>query len=253
MKITVVTVVLNGVETIAQTIESVGQQSHKDIEHIIIDGGSTDGTLDIIDRYRNSIASFVTEPDNGLYDAMNKGIRLATGNVIGTLSSDDFYANELVLQKVNRAFETDSIDACYSNLVYVDKQNTEKVVRYWQSRSFQPGLFNKGWLPAHPTFFVKRDVYEKFGDFDLRYRYQSDFELTMRFLEIHRIRAKFVPEIWVKMRMGGTTNRSLVNVVKGNLESYQACKRHGLKVTPLYFVVKFMSRLPQFFNRPPGI
>lgn len=184
---------------------------------------------------------------------MNKGIRLATGDVIGTLNSDDFYANDLVLQTVNRVFETDSIEACFANLVYVDKQNTEKVVRYWQSRSFQPGLFKQGWLPAHPTFFAKRDVYEKYGDFDLRYRYQSDFELTMRFLEIYRVRSKFIPEILVKMRMGGTTNRSLANVIKGNLESYRACKQHGLKVTPLFFVVKLLSRLPQFLNRPARI
>lgn len=249
-KITIVTVVLNGVETIAQTIESVGQQTHSDVEHIIIDGGSTDGTLDVIDQYRNSIAKLVVEPDEGLYGAMNKGIQLATGDVIGTLNSDDFYANDLVLEKVNRAFEQDSTDACYANLVYVDKQDTEKVIRYWQSQNFQPGLFEKGWIPAHPTFFVKREIYEKYGGFDLSYRYQSDFELTLRFLEVHRIRSKFIPEIWVKMRMGGTTNRSVLNVIKGNLESYRACKRHGLNVTPLFFVVKFLSRLPQFFNRP---
>ncbi|MFC1664404.1 glycosyltransferase family 2 protein [Pseudomonadota bacterium] len=249
-KITIVTVVLNGVDTIAQTIESVKEQTHKNVEHIVIDGGSTDGTLDVIERHRNSIAKLVVEPDEGLYDAMNKGIQLATGDVIGTLNSDDYYANDLVLEKVGKVFQEKSIEACFANLLYVDKLDTEKVVRYWKSQSFQPGLFEKGWIPAHPTFFVRREVYEKFGGFDLTYRYQSDFELSLRFLELHRIRSKFIPEIFVIMRIGGTTNRSVSNVIKGNLESYRACKLHGLKVTPLFFVVKFLSRVPQFFNRP---
>jgi glycosyltransferase involved in cell wall biosynthesis len=250
VKITVITVVYNNAATIEETIRSVASQRYSEVEHIIIDGGSTDGTMEIVNRHRDKLAIVVSEPDEGLYHAMNKGIALASGDVIGTLNSDDIYAGDDVLDTVAAVFDDPVVDACYADLVYVDPLDTSKIIRYWKSRPYELGLFRRGWIPAHPTFFVRRQVYEKYGDFDLRYKIQSDFDLTMRFLEIHQVRSVYIPKILVRMRMGGTTNKRLGNIIKGNLESYRACRENGLKVTPLFFVVKIFSRLPQFVRRP---
>lgn len=248
LKISVVTPVQNAVDTISDTLDSVEAQGHADVEHIVIDGGSTDGTLDVL-RTREAIC-VVSEPDEGLYHAMNKGIALAAGEVIGILNADDVYANDKVLERVAETIREQAVESCYSDLVYVDRYDMEKVVRYWTSNTFVPGSFRRGWLPAHPTFFVHRGVYERFGSFDLDYKIQSDFELTMRFLEVNGISSHYVPEIWVRMRMGGHTNKSLVNVLKGNLESYRACKKHGMGVGPMFFVTKIAQRVPQFFRKP---
>jgi glycosyltransferase involved in cell wall biosynthesis len=250
VKISVITVVYNGASTIEDTILSVAAQSHSDVEHIVVDGGSTDGTVQIIERHRDKLAQVISEPDEGIYDAMNKGIARATGEVVGTLNSDDVYADERVLATVAEAFLDPDLDACYGDLVYVDRERTDRVVRYWTSRPYEPGLFERGWMPAHPTFYVRRRVYERCGGFDLEYRIQSDFELTMRFLRICQIRSLYIPRIMVRMRMGGTTNKKLSNIVKGNIESYRACRKHGIPVTPLFFVKKILSRLPQFVRRP---
>lgn len=250
MKISIVTVAKNAAGTIEDTLRSVASQSHVPTEHIVIDGGSTDATLNIVRRHGDHIAQLVSEPDRGLYDAMNKGIAAATGEVIGTLNADDIYAHGDVLRRVAEVFAEPEVEACYADLVYVQKHDLGKVVRYWKSRPYTPGLFARGWIPAHPTFFVRRGVYERYGGFDLRYHYQSDFELTMRLLEIHRIKSVYIPEIFVRMRMGGTTNRSVMNVVRGNLESFHACRTHGIPVSPWFFVTKFAMRLPQFFRRP---
>lgn len=245
-----VTAALNAAATIEDTIRSVAAQTHGDVEHIVVDGGSSDGTPAILAAHAGSVHKVVSEPDEGLYHAMNKGIELADGDVIGTLNADDVYAHQGVLARVAEAFGDPDIEACYADLVYVDRVDLDKVVRYWTSNPFVPGSFRRGWLPAHPTFFARREVYERHGLFDLDYRIQSDFELTMRFLEIKQVRSLYVPEIWVRMRMGGTTNRSVLNVVRGNLESYRACKKHNLPVTPLFFVTKIAQRVPQFLKRP---
>jgi glycosyltransferase involved in cell wall biosynthesis len=250
MKISVITVVFNGADTIEDTINSVAGQTYSNVEHIVIDGLSTDNTMAIVNRHRNDISVVVSEADMGIYDAMNKGIVAATGDVVGTLNADDMYENDHVLERVAELFTDPELDACYANLVYVDRVNLKKVVRYWTSRPFEPGLFFKGWLPAHPTFFVRKAVYDQCGGFDLDYKIQSDFELTLRLLELHRIRSLYVPEIWVRMRMGGTTNNSILNIIKGNLEAYRACKKHQFNVSPLFFVSKIAGRVPQFFRRP---
>lgn len=220
------------------------------MEHVVVDGGSTDGTLAIIDRHRHQIGKFVSEPDRGIYDAMNKGIAMATGDVIGTLNADDVYADETVLSQVAGIFTNPAVDACYADLVYVDAHNPEKIVRYWQSCEYHPGLFEKGWMPAHPTFFVRRGVYQKWGGFDLAFPRQADFELTMRLLVVHEIRSVYVPKVWVRMRTGGASNSSLVAIAKGNLEAYRACKYNGLRVSALFIPRKLLSRIPQFFVRP---
>lgn len=253
MKISVITVVRNSADTIADTLRSVAVQTHHDIEHIVIDGASTDGTLEIVKRQGTRVAKVLSEPDHGIYDAMNKGIVLATGDVIGFLNADDVYADDSVLTQVAQVMGDLSTDACYADLVYVDRKDTGRIVRYWKSRPYEAGLFERGWLPAHPTFYARRRVYERYGGFDTSLRIQSDFELTMRFLRIHHIHSAYIPRIWVRMRMGGVTNRRVADVIRGNLEAWRACRKHALRVSPLFILTKVLSRVPQFFARPPGM
>jgi len=251
MKISIITSVFNAVDTVEETILSVANQNHSDVEHIVVDGASTDGTLDVVEKYRTRLAWFVSEPDRGVYDGMNKGLRLATGDVIGFLNADDVYAHEGVLHRVAEVMSNPQIDACYADLVYVDKDDSQRIVRYWKSQPYEEGLFLKGWMPAHPTFFVRRSVYERFGGFDLSYPRQSDFELTMRFLHVHKIRAVYIPEIFVRMRTGGLSNSSWRGVLKGNLEAYRAFKKYVTGATPFFIFRKILTRLPQFFSKSP--
>jgi glycosyltransferase involved in cell wall biosynthesis len=250
MKISVITVCYNAAATIADAVQSVAAQDHSDIEHIVIDGGSRDGTLDILERNKSRISRIVSEPDRGIYDAMNKGVALATGDVVGFLNADDWFAHAGVLSRVAAQFGNPEIDACYADLVYVDQSNPESIVRYWKSRPYRDGLCERGWMPAHPTFYVRRGIYQRHGVFDLRYRLQADYEICMRFLAVKHVRAVYVPEIWVRMRMGGATNRSIRNVWRGNLEAWHAARQSGLDVSPLFILQKLASRLPQFFAKP---
>lgn len=250
MKISIITVSLNSAATIEDTILSVHQQAYAEREHIVIDGMSQDATLSVVDRHREKIAICASESDAGIFDAMNKGLALASGDIVGFLNADDVYANDQVLMHVAAAFRDPAVEAVYADLVYVDRRNPGKVVRYWRSGDFQPGSFARGWMPAHPTFYVRREVYERLGGFNLEYRLQGDFELTLRFLEVHRIRARHVAEIWVRMRTGGASNRNWFDIVRGNLEAYRAARANGLKVTPFFVLRKILSRIPQFFARP---
>ncbi|MCG6871843.1 MAG: glycosyltransferase, partial [Gammaproteobacteria bacterium] len=163
--------------------------------------------------------------------------------------ADDIYAHNHVLERVNAVFEDPHVDACYGDLVYVARDDLTRVIRYYRSGEYRPGAFERGWMPAHPTFFVRRRIYDQYGGFDTRYRYQSDLDLTMRLMAVHGIRTRYLPETLVRMRMGGTTNRSLANIVRGNRESYVALRRAGLRVTPWYFVSKACMRIPQFWQR----
>jgi len=249
MKVSVITVVRNGADTIEDAIRSVATQDYPNVEHIIVDGASTDGTLDIIKRHTATVAKYVSETDKGLYDAMNKGLGMATGEVIGFLNADDVYVHSRVLSRVAATLRHTSTDACYANLVYVSPDDPNRVVRYWKSRPYEDGLFEKGWMPAHPTFFAGRAIYERLGGFDLDFKRQADFELTMRFLAVHKICSVYIPEVLVRMRTGGLSNNSLSGIWQGNLEAYRACKKHNLPVTPLFMVRKILSRLPQFFAR----
>lgn len=205
--------------------------------------------MEIVRRH-SSVARWVSEADRGIYDAMNKGITMASGEVIGTLNADDVYADDTVLSQVAEAFADPTVEACYADLVYVGKHNPDKVVRYWKSCRYEAGLYERGWMPAQPTFFVRRRVYEQFGTFDLNFPRQADFELTMRFLAAHQIRSAYIPRIWVKMRMGGISNNSVRGVILGNLEAWRACRKNKLEVGLFFIFTKIMSRVPQFFSRP---
>ena len=240
----------NDALVLSDCIESVINQTHASIEHIIVDGGSNDGTINILNKYQNNLSKIISEPDDGIYHAMNKGIKYASGEVVGFLNSDDFYFDNDVLSKVFQIFKSNpSINACYSDLVYVDKLTASKTIRYFKSKEFTPGLFSKGWCPPHPTFFVRKSVFKKYGDFDLNLKIASDVDLMMRFLEIHKVKSLYIPEIWVKMRMGGTTNKNLNNILRQNLEVISSLKKNGLAVNYInFFINKIFSRTKQFLK-----
>jgi len=251
MKISIITVVLNNKSEIEYCINSVLNQSYKNVEYIIVDGGSTDGTADIIRKHEKAISTFISEPDYGLYDAMNKGIKIASGDVIGLLNADDVYYDCDVLQKIASVMKNSNTEACHSDLVYVNKNDLNKIVRYWRSCEFQKGFLKKGRTPAHPTFFVRKSVYDQYGTFDLSYKLAADFELMARFLEHHKIKVKYIPMVSVKMRVGGVTNKSLSNIVKGNLEIFKACKKNNIKLFyPSFLAGKFINRVQQFYLTP---
>ena len=246
MKISIITVCYNSADTLAESLDSVASQNYSDIEHIIVDGGSDDVTEGVVNEKGWRVAVWRSESDQGVYDGMNKGLLLASGEVIGFLNADDVYMHSDVLTKVAATMADSAIDACYANLVYVDRKQTSRVIRHWTSQNYEPGLFEKGWMPAHPTFFVRKSVYERLGGFNLRYRLQSDFDLALRFIGIHDIRTRYIPEVWVRMRMGGMSNNSIRNVIRGNIEAYLSCRANGLKVLPWFILSKVFSRLPQF-------
>ena len=250
LKITIITVCYNSEKTIKNTLESIESQTFKKIEHIIVDGKSTDNTLSIIKEY-SSKRKIISEHDKGIYDAMNKGIKLAEGDIIGFLNSDDFYANNDILSKVANIFKNNaSLDACYADLIYTDQNDLFKNIRYWKSSKFIPGLFSKGWCPPHPTFFVRSSVYKQFGIFNLNYRIASDIELMMRFIEVHKINIRYIPELWIKMRMGGITNNSFKNIFIQNKEILHALNSHNLSNNLIsFFFHKFISRSLQFLKK----
>ena len=253
MKISIITVCFNAANTIQDTINSAANQDYAYVEHIIVDGGSKDDISEIITR-SPSISTFVSEPDEGIYDAMNKGIAMASGEIIGILNADDFYASDEVLSQVAQVFENPDIDACYADLVYVRQDNTDKVVRYWKSRPYKPGLFRQGWMPAHPTFFCRKSVYERYGNFDLDYKIAADVELLFRFLEKHQIQSVYLPKTLIKMRLGGTTNQSWRNIKTQNTEVLSALDKHYGRVSRIrFFLGKLFNRSSQFFRRPKDI
>ena len=251
MKISIVTVSYNSVATIRDTLESVAAQSYKNVEHIIVDGGSTDGTVSAIRGWNKHAIRLIAEPDLGIYDAMNKGIRWATGDVIGILNSDDVYYDSNVLADVFNVTSDTSIDACYADLIYVAPDNINDITRYWESCVFKKGLFKTGWAPPHPTFFVRRKVYEKYGLYDLNYSLAADFELMARFLERFQVSSAYIPKIFIKMRLGGVSNKSVINIIRQNIEIYKACKKNGISLfLPFFFIAKIASRVKQYCVRP---
>jgi glycosyltransferase involved in cell wall biosynthesis len=251
LKISIITVSYNSEKTIKKTLDSVKDQTYKKIEHIIIDGNSADKTVLIAKQYSH-INKIISKPDDGIYDAMNKGLKIATGDIICFLNSDDFYASNNVLSSVNKIFiDNPTLDACYSDLIYIDSLNTSKIIRYWKSGNFNFGSFAKGWCPPHPTFFVKSSVYKRYGYFDTKFKIASDAELMMRFLQVKKIKVKYIPKIWIKFRVGGISNRNLINIFKQNMEVLNALKKHKLSFNIFsFFWNKIIFKSRQFILRP---
>ena len=245
MKISIVTSTYNSEKTVRDTLGSIYNQSYKNVELIIIDGNSKDKTLEIVRHYEKLFQGrlrYISEPDKGIYDAMNKGIRMATGDIIGILNSDDLYMDENVLIDIHDTFANNNVDAIYGNLIFVDEYDTNKVVRTWKGSQYLSGSFLKGWHPAHPTFYVKREMYEKYGVFDISFDVSADFELMLRFIEKFKISNLYMDRTLVKMRMGGESTGSIKKIITGNKNVLRAFKKNGFDVSVFYPVKRLLPK-----------
>jgi len=249
MKVSIITITYNSAKTVEETIQSVMSQDYQNIEYIIIDGASTDTTKDIISSYNDSITTFVSEPDNGLYDALNKGLKHASGDIVGFLHSDDFYYDNSVVSQIVAGFDQDEkIDAVYGDLVYVNQENVDKTVRYWISGQYSKSKLKFGWMPPHPTFYARLEVYKKYGGFNTSYKISADYDSILRYLGKNNIFCHYVPEIFIKMRNGGVSNRSIRNIIQKTKEDYLALKENN--VGSIFTVIlKNILKVSQFFSR----
>jgi len=246
MKITVITPVFNGQETIKSCIESVLTQNYSDKEYIIVDGGSTDRTVDILKGYSDKMVKWISEKDKGLYDAFNKGIMMATGDVVCFLCADDMYEHKNVLQKIADTFSAHpKTDMAYGDIIYVDKNDLSKIKRYWKSSPFKPGLFKKGWLPPNTALFIRRKVFLQHGFFSLDYKMAGDYEMQYRFFEKLRIHSFYISDIMVRMRSGGMSNSGLQGMYQSLKECYGALKHHKVKFPILYIINTVFYRIRQ--------
>ena len=246
MKITIVTVAFNSAKTILDTLNSVAIQDYYNIEHLIIDGGSTDGTIELIRKHSNNAIRLITEPDDGIYSAMNKGFHFALGDVIGFLNSDDFFANHNSVSCIANAFKDNLVEACFADLVYVSYDKS-KIVRYWRSSPFKKNKFSHGWAPPHPTFYVRSKIVHKLGYFDLKYKLASDFEFMLRYLETEQVCSVYIPSCLVHMRLGGATNKSFRNIIIQNFEILDSFESNNINISLFKFLLfKYFNRLSQF-------
>jgi glycosyltransferase involved in cell wall biosynthesis len=248
MKVSIITATYNSESTIADTISSVVNQTYPDIEHIIVDGASTDGTLGIAGSLGHN-GPIISERDNGIYDAMNKGIKMATGDVVGILNSDDFYSHDHAIEHVVHSFKKNNRDSVYGDLVYVDANDPSRVLRKWIAGKFQRRHFLKGWMPPHPTFFVKREIYDRLGTFNLDLKSSADYELILRFLFVNKISVEYLPGILVHMRAGGYSNRSWLNRLAAHKEDYHAWRLNGLSPKWYTLMMKPTRKIQQFILR----
>ena len=248
MKISLVTVSYNSAATIKDTIESIRSQDYKDIEYIVVDGNSSDGTLDIIKSYAPKIDKWISEPDQGIYDAMNKAIKMATGEVVGILNSDDFYSANNVVSQVAAALGDPNVDAVFGDLVFVDPGNLKKVVRKYSSAKWYPEKFARGFMPAHPTFFVRRKYYEQIGLFKTDYRIAADYELLIRFLYVHKLKYKYLPVNMVTMRKGGVSSNGIRSNIILNDEIIRGCRENGIKTSVFKVYPKYFVKFFELFN-----
>lgn len=249
MKISIITVCYNAEAHIDETLRSVVMQDHRDIEHIVVDGGSSDGTMAKVERYREVLAHVVSERDKGVYDAMNKGLRLATGEVVAFVNAGDMIARRDVLSAMVKEFERNDADVIYGDALMVDPEDITKVKRYWRGGDYDRENFRKGWMPPHLGTYIRRSAYQRFGHFREDLKVSADYELMFRFLYKHRLRARHVPKVLVRFRLGGVSNRSLAHVWRANLEVFKAWKLNGEQVSPLIVVRKPISKLWQYFKR----
>lgn len=249
MKISVITATFNCEAGLNSTIESFISQTYPDKELIVIDGGSNDHTLDIIQEHEKHISKWISEPDNGIYDALNKGIALSTGEVIGFLHSGDFYSGTDILEKLAEQFKQHEPDAVYGDLQYVSQKTPKSIIRYWKSGGFYPGILQKGWMPPHPTLYMKREMYLKYGLFDLNYSIAADYDLILRVLSKPGLIIKYIPEVLIDMETGGISNGKLRNIAKKSWEDFQAMKKNGIKGAFWVLVRKNFSKLGQFLRK----
>jgi glycosyltransferase involved in cell wall biosynthesis len=247
--LSIITVCLNSARTLGDTLASVNAQTHPDIEHIVIDGGSTDGTQDLARAQGRRVAQLVSEPDRGIYDAMNKGLALATGDVVGFLNADDAFASPAAAAAIARAFDRETL-ACYGDVVYVSAEDPTRVIRYWRSGPYRRGLCAQGWAPPHPTLYVRREAVLRHGGFDERLRVAADFEMALRLLDVAGLPVRYIPEVLVRMRAGGVSNGSLKGILRGHRDMAAALRAHGLPAGWGWSARRLARRIPQLLSRP---
>jgi len=247
--ISLITVCYNSESTITDTLRSVSDQTYSDIEHIVIDGGSSDSTMSLVSKYGERVVKSISEKDKGIYDAYNKGLMIATGDIIGFINSDDFYFSNDVIAKVMSVFDDPLVEACHANLIYVNPINTDLVERFWKSWAFQHNDLEKGSIPAHPTVFFRRDVYERFGNFDLQFKLVADHDFLLRMFYTNKVKSVYVNDTWVRMRSGGATGGNVKSLVKQNMEIRAVQKKNGINNSLLVFgVIKLVDRLKQMLK-----
>lgn len=248
MKISVITAVYNRRETIADAVRSLQAQTYEDFEHIVADGASTDGTLDVLYRLADRRTDIVSEPDHGIYDALNKAIARARGDVVGVLHSDDVFAGTEILAHVAQGFTDSDVDAVYGDLQYVSSRHAGRVIRHWRSGDYTPARLKRGWMPPHPALFVRKGVIERWGAYDTSYRIAADYDAILRWFGSGQLKAAYVPEVFVRMKAGGASNKSLRAILRKSAEDYRALKHNGVGGwTSL--ALKNLSKLPQFALR----
>ncbi len=245
MKVSIITATYNSAATVADTLASVQRQTYSNVEHIVVDGKSTDETLMIVAKAGHT-GPIICEEDNGIYDAMNKGIQLTQGNIIGILNSDDFYAHENVIAEVVKIFEKTGCDAVYGDLIFVHPENPRKILRKWIAGGYDNTLFLKGWMPPHPTFFVKKEMYAKYGHFNISLKSSADYELLLRMMYMHKIKVAYLPDVLVHMRSGGQSTKSLSNRIKAHKEDYAAWSINNLKPRWYTLLLKPIRKIKQF-------
>ncbi len=245
MRVTIITATLNSERYLQDCIASVKNQDYDDIEHIIIDGQSTDNTIKII-RHNKHISAWVSEPDRGMYDAINKGISLATGDIIGVLNSDDMFASADVISEIVKCFRTTGSDSVFGDLVYVHPANTGKVFRYWKGLPYKRSRFKTGWMPAHPTFYIKRSLIDEYGGYENHYFTAADYEFMARYLYLLKVTASYLPKMIVKMRNGGISNGNLLHRLRANRRDYLAMKKNNIPFAFFVSILKPLSKIPQY-------
>lgn len=239
MKVSIITVVYNRADVIRDTIESVLSQTYKNIEYIIIDGASNDGTMDVVNEYKDKISRIISEPDRGLYDAINKGIKEATGDVIGLIHSDDFYLDNLVIQRVVDTFKKENKHMLFADLLYIKGDNKDKVLRYYSAKNFTVDKLKYGFMPPHPTLFVKKEVYEKYGLYKIDYKIAADYEMFVRLLLVNKLSFSYIHLPIVKMRVGGVSSGGIRRKIECNIEVLRAIRSNGLKANHLVLLKKY--------------
>lgn len=246
--VSVITVCFNSSSTVRETILSVLAQDYPNLEYIIVDGGSTDGTQEIIESFGSQIHQFVSEKDNGIYDAMNKGISMSKGKIISILNSDDLYYKKNTISTVVRVMIEKDVDITYGDLFYFRSKDHNKIVRYYKGKSFSDALVSKGWVPPHPTFFIKKKIYDKYGKFDVKFKLSADFDLIVRFLSRYKVSHYYLQQVLVKMRLGGESTNSVKNIIKMNFDNLKSCKQNDIKTNFVKFHLKYISKAWQYIR-----
>lgn len=249
MRVTIITPTYNSEKYLNDCIQSVIDQDYHNIEHIVVDGLSTDSTMDIVRSHHNHLAASISEKDRGMYDAINKGMAIATGDIIGILNSDDMLAATNVVSSIVNAFKEKNVDTIYGDLQYVDPHNVQKIYRTWKGKPYRRSLFLFGWMPAHPTFYIKSNLVKQFGGYENHFYSAADYEFMSRYLYVHKVSSYYLPKLLVKMRRGGQSNSSIKQRLRANRRDYLAMKKNKIPLPFIVAILKPLSKLHQYYKK----